>query len=108
MRVLAHGPHCRLERLDWKRTRRWLASWPEPPARRSRQRRGRKRGSSGTREHRERADAEQSGENDRKEGTTERYAAGQVFFVLSGGARGEVECVGRAGSGNDVGRHEGA
>ena len=55
-----------------------------------------------------RADAEQSGENDRKEGTTERYAAGQVFFVLSGGARGEVECVGRAGSGNDVGRHEGA
>ena len=33
-----------------------------------------------------RADAEQSGEDDRKEGTTQFYAAGQVFSVLFGGA----------------------
>eukprot|EP00964_Phaeocystis_antarctica_P023264 scaffold13020_cov54-Phaeocystis_antarctica.AAC.2 len=66
-----------------KITRRWLASWPEPPASRSATVLG--------------TDAEQSGEHDGKESAAEPHAAGKMFLVLFGGARDEERVGGDGG-----------
>ena len=71
-----------------KRTRRWLASWPEPPASRSADVEVGEEAADvlasilGT-------DAEQSGEYDGKEGAAEPHASGKMFLILFGGTRVE-------------------